>query len=197
MKKIKKNMKVYDVTIQKILNKKITMNALNEEEARTKAEEFMNDVEIEFLNPVEAYSFEIEKISDNEDDYLKEKNLDRDYFHQDFFSDCDEEIEEDDEEEYEEKEYFVMIIIDDLKIFKAHGKTKFEAMSKMIDIAILNDLVTPFEKNDGYVFINAELNIEDIKMDFEEFSNSYKSNKSLNMEKLNKQFKEEIERLSE
>lgn len=67
--------KVYEVTIQKVLTKTITLNADTDEEAMDCAKDFMMETEIEYLNPKEEYLFETKKISDNDKEYLKQNNI--------------------------------------------------------------------------------------------------------------------------
>lgn len=98
--------KVYEVTVQKILSKKIKVNAKDEEKAMDLISEFIEDNEIETLNPEEIYSFEAEKIADNDEEFLEEG---QELLAEEFEDDEDFEDELDDLEECNSCEFYCPI----------------------------------------------------------------------------------------
>lgn len=70
-----KNGKVYEVTVQKILSKKIKVNAKSEEKAIDLINDFILDNDIETLNPDEHYCFEADKIADDDKEFIKEGEM--------------------------------------------------------------------------------------------------------------------------
>ena len=67
-----KGCKVYEFTVQKVLSKKIKINAKSEEEAMDLINDFILDNDIEELDPDEHYCLEADKIADDDKEFLKE-----------------------------------------------------------------------------------------------------------------------------
>lgn len=158
--------------------------------------EFPNEVE-EFLNKLESPSKNKEEAGEYEENLEKNYKNKTEEEVKNNYQKIGNSIEDLFEKEPDFKEFFVSVILKNASIFKVHANNKFEAMFKVADMILMNKLVD-FENVDGEnIYLNANENLEKLINEYYEDRDNLKENIKLDVEKLDKQIRDEFERLAE
>lgn len=154
--------------------------------------DYPNEVE-NFLNRKNNSSENSNKIEENKEKIYEScnKKIENNYLK------WEDSLEDLFEKEPDYKEFFVSAILKNANIFKVHASNKLEAMFKVADLVLMNNLID-FENVDGEnIYLNANENLEKLINEYYEDRENFKENMKLDVEKLDKQIREEFKRLAE